>query len=652
MRNKIIYLIISIMSLWGCSDYLDLVPENDIKSIESVFERRTSALNLLLTCYQGLFQSSMNTYGDPAVTGADEYMTNSFSRTTSYSNSTTYLRPFLIAEGRQSANSPICDIWSKNIKTSEGDFSSRYTSIRNCNTFIDNIDKVYDMDNDEKAQYKAEAYALKAYYYFELVRQYGPIVLVPENIGVGASIPEMQLPRSHVDTCFNTIVKLFDKAIPDLRPIKSLPKKEKASFSKEAAVAFKAKALLYAASPLFNGNDWYASFTNRDGEPLFSSVYDNSKWERAAIAIDDAIETCEKSGLGLYSGNTGENTEFLNTIKDIQKSVMPVLFESNELVFGVLSMTKNSHKLKIPRYNKEKYKHSYFCEDVSGNLNPTMRMVELFYTENGLPINQDKTYPYGYRYSMGEEERNKYIDVVKLNEPVLNLHLKREPRFYANIAADKCLWQRGTRRVEMNPYKDGDHGTILDNIDIKTPQNLTGYWVKKFVPVDFYAPSNISTEIDFPAPVMRMADLYLMQAEAWNEFEGPSAKVYDAINKVRTRAGLPGVVEAWSSYALNPEKVANKTGLRDIIRQEIMIEFAFEGHRFWDMRRWKIAHENMNRSLKGWNVFGEDSKTFYNSFEGPIEVWKNNSFEFPRDYFWPISTEEISISNIKQNLGW
>ena len=117
--------------------------------------------------------------------------------------------------------------------------------------------------------------------------------------------------------------------------------------------------------------------------------------------------------------------------------------------------------------------------------------------------------------------------------------------------------------------------------------------------------------------VIRLADLYLMQAEAWNEVGNNNSKVLNALNIVRERAGLLSVEEAWTQYSSNPTKYQTQEGLRSIIHQERTIEMAFEGNRYWDLKRWKIAHEIHNKPIMGWNVFGTNAREFYRNFTGP-----------------------------------
>ncbi len=253
---------------------------------------------------------------------------------------------------------------------------------------------------------------------------------------------------------------------------------------------------------------------------------------------------------------------------------------------------------------------------------------------------------------MNRETNTEYIEIVDMSKDVLNLHLRREPRFYANIAADGNYWRFDNSNTLVTPYRNTGMGTEYDRFnDPATPQNITGYWAKKYLAQD----ENMAYMPDlriFPFVALRLADLYLMQAEAWNEYQGPSEKVYDAIDIVRDRAGVLPIRQAWSQYSTAPTEVLNQDGLREAIHRERMIELVFEGHHAWDLRRWKKAHLYLSTPQLGWNVMGTDARSFYNNFEEPSTVWSKVQFIAPRDYFWPISSEETMIANIKQNPGW
>ena len=641
MKQKILYLFMSLWLFAGCDNYLDVVPEDDIRTIESIFEKRQTAMDYFYGCYASYYNAG-SVGLEPGIAAGDELTTGTALRSDVFSPGKR-IQAFDISAGLLSASTPLMGRWS-----------SYYRSIRQCNTFIENIDKVYNMTEKEKGQYKGSAKAIKALYYLELIQMYGPICLMPKNIDVEASMEEMQVPRSHVDTCLNRVVKLFDEAIEDgIHTFAEQPMYEAGLLNMESAYAYRAEALLWAASPLFNGNPWYSSFTNRDGKPLFNSSYDDKKWERAAIAADEAVAFCEQRGKSLFDGYDKESSALVNKIRDIQYSVMPVAFGSDELLHGVSSLFSNDINLRLPRFSSVDEALQTPFGDVTGLLNPTMRMVELFYTENGLPIGEDKNWDFPGRYHIGTESDFKYNNVVALNKDVLKLHLHREPRFYANIGFDGGIWKRETQYLEMEPFRGGRNG--FEGLDLKLGDkaNITGYWLKKLVSYQNYRKKSSSNlKAIAPFPKMRLSEVYLMQAEAWNEFEGPSAKVYAALDVIRKRAGIPNIEDAWNLYAKTPAKIRNKEGLREIVRQERMIELCFEGQRFWDLKRWKIAHEYLSSPIRGWNILGEKGAQFYNQYAGPVEVWTANKFSSPKNYFWPIQSEQVLRANIKQNPGW
>lgn len=116
---------------------------------------------------------------------------------------------------------------------------------------------------------------------------------------------------------------------------------------------------------------------------------------------------------------------------------------------------------------------------------------------------------------------------------------------------------------------------------------------------------------------------------------------------MRERAGIPDIEDAWLQYAKDPGKFKTKDGMRAIIHQERLIEFAFEGRRFWDLRRWKTAKNEMNKPIRGWDIEQEDAKNYYR-----VKVLYNQTFQ-NKDYFWPIKEQEmIDNENLVQNPGW
>jgi hypothetical protein len=153
----------------------------------------------------------------------------------------------------------------------------------------------------------------------------------------------------------------------------------------------------------------------------------------------------------------------------------------------------------------------------------------------------------------------------------------------------------------------------------------------------------------YPWPELRIADLYLLYAEALVE-TGDTGEATFWLNKVRARAGFPdGVVQDWADHTNRPSEATTQDGLRRIIRQERTNELMFEGQRFWDMRRWKTAREQLDRkTISGWTVDQEAPEGYYNK-----RVLFIMSFVSPRDYLWPLKEYDLVVNpNLVQNPGW
>ena len=651
MKCRLFFFTILFFLLTACDNWLDVVPEEDLTTIDTDFETRAEAENWLRSCYTFL-QEPFGFFDNVAFTGADEVVADDYIRNSGY------FAGLAIGAGLQNVLNPYGDIWLKKGydegNPARNDF---YTAITTCNIFIDKIDQVYNMEESEKREWKAEVKAVKAYYYFELMRHYGPIILVPENIDRNVPVEKMKVPRSHVDTCFKAIVRLCDEAAEVLPVFNDKGTERRCFFSKEAALALKARVLAYQASPLFNGNPDYTSFVNKKGEPLFSATEDKEKWRLAAEAAEAVIKLCEESGKKLVDDQTAV-TPLQTHMANIEASVQTFNYVSDEVLFMVKTKSNaneayNSFQYYLPSVKEDPYKR------LPGTcLSPSMKMVEMFYTENGLPINQDPTWVgSGNPYSLGEESDPKYTDVVMMKKAILNLHRRREPRFYASIASDRTYWRLGrttSSLQEVMAYQGENFGLQGKRINSTIPQNVTGYWVKKWScsKAELYSySSGFKAMGTAPYPLIRLAEMYLIAAEAWNEYGGHQAEVYKNLNVVRKRAGIPDVEVAWRN-AKDRSKVTDQKGLREIIQQEWNIEFAFEGTRFWNLRRWKTANVELNGRLYGWNVVGNRAETFYNNGKGPVIVYSGNTFVAPRDYFWPIRSEEAITSGCVQNLGW
>jgi hypothetical protein len=278
-----------------------------------------------------------------------------------------------------------------------------------------------------------------------------------------------------------------------------------------------------------------------------------------------------------------------------------------------------------------------------------LKLLRWFYSSNGVPITEDKTYDYTNRFSLqipGEEEKYN----LKQGYVTAKFNFNREPRYYACLGFDGGIW------YGQGHYDDDGSDLLFVSAKKGDPVSMawasdhsaTGFWPKKLVSYDNVIGSgNTYTMQPYPWPVIRLSDLYLLYAEALNEVNGPGPDVYYYVDKVRARAGVPPVDEAWTNYSVYPNKYKTKEGMREIIHRERLIELAFEGKRFWDLRRWKEAINELNKPITGWNTEQETPEGYYRE-----KLLFNQVFKV-RDYFWPLEEEAIFRNKkLVQNPRW
>jgi hypothetical protein len=606
-------------------EYLDVVPDN-LATLDLAFSNQYNAEKYLYTCYSFL-PSPASTGSNPALTAGDEIW---FPEALSNNSGP------LIAQGFQNISGPSFDYWRGS--------NSLYVAIRTCNIFLDNIDNVPGLDEYLKTQWKAEANFLKAYYHFYLLRMYGPIVINDEAVSVTASTEDVKAERDTLEEGFEYVIGLMDNAIANLPVTLQFEDEDLGRVTKPVAAAIKARVLMTYASPLFNGNTVYSGLTNSEGTPLFPTSYDEQKWVRAANAAKEAIEICTSAGISLYQKEDYADPFPQNDTTLLKAALRERLTEkwNKELIWGHTGNTSNIQYEAMPRL------YGYTTNPVASRHAPTLRVAEMYYSENGVPIEEDISYDYQNRY------RRRTAGVVdrfhiEPGQETAVLNFNREPRFYADLAFDRGVWFGNGRELDTDPwYIHGRKGEFASVFEI-SQYSVTGYWPKKLVNIKTTVRNGTSLNTDrYAFPIIRLADLYLYYAEALNEVKAaPDNEVYQYIDEVRERAGLKGVVESWASNSNQPSKPQSKSGMRDIIRQERMIELAFEGPRFWDLRRWKLTEQYMNKPIKGWSVLDTDPDDYYN-----VQTLFNPTFT-QKDYLWPIAEGEIiNNPNLKQNPGW
>lgn len=629
---KVVFLVLC--TTFGCDDYLDIVPDRT-QELSLLFNRKETAFNALANCYHFLPQNDgvYSTY----VLASDEL-------TTPLDKETNAIK---FMKGEQSVSEPKLSLWSGYNASGRGQ-GSLWQGIRSCNILVDNIDLVIDMNQDEKDQWKAEVEFLKAYYHYLLLINYGPIPIVDVNFPISASDEEIRVKRQPVDDVVNYIVQTIDEAIINL-PLRFTGSNDMGRVDQVIAKAIKSRVLLFSASPLFNGNgEFYSGFKNQEGVNFFNINHNAQKWQLAADAASEAIDAALEQGISLYNYNgdvpTFDTFNYINPFIKSQYNVRHTVTDpwNSELIWGNSSPVTNWWKLQAGSLMKNPTASS--VEAAWQWIAPTLRMAELYYTKNGLPIENDITFDYSNRYEVASVEfTQRYI--AQYGQRTAKLNLNREPRFYASLAFDRGISRSWGQLWNLKMRKGESHGRFANTSDYLT----TGYGLKKIVHQDSEGDA-YNKIIDYPFPIIRLGELYLNLAEALNEANGPSQMVYDALNVVRSRAGIPNIEEVWSDPSLtsDPGKHTDQAGLREIIRQERLIELSFEGHRYNDIRRWKLAEDYFTTPVKGWSVDEETEANYYNVMDVGLR-----SFNSPRDYLHPIKFNELTINpNLIQNPGW
>jgi hypothetical protein len=630
MKYKVIIGFIFI-TFFSCN-YLDIVPD-DIPTLEHAFHDRPRAQRYLHTCYSYL--PAFGTAYDPGLV-TDEIWSNP-ERSYNFPN----MGCDILYYNGNNTTSPILDFWN-----GLNGGSPLWQGIRDCNTFLENFGQVIDLNEHEKARWVAEVKFLKAFYHFYLLQLYGPIPIVKENMPVSSSTKEVAVYREPVDEVFDYIIELLDEAIPDL-PLEIYNKvSELGRITKPIALSVKAKILVTAASPLFNGNTDYATLIDKRGKQMFNQTYDPEKWKRAVDACKMAIDACHEAGHQLYKFSAplliSDSTKYVLQVSQIITDKW-----NAEHIWGWTSNSRWYRSLENEQFTIPPLHPNHRVFTGGGTWAPTMKIVEMFYSENGVPIDEDLTYDYGDRYGLTTVPDQAFY-FMQPQFITAKLHLNREPRFYGSIGVDGGWWFGLGRLDDKNQWP----------IRAKVGEISGKMGVARFSPTSFYIKKQHNFESAYNGtnyvdkkwnwPIFRLADLYLLYAEALNEANNsPPEEIYDYLDPIRKRAGLDGVRESWSNYSKLPDKFTTQSGMREIIHRERAIELAFEMHRFWDLRRWKKALESFGQPIQGWNVNKETSEEFYQ-----VITIRNVDYHL-KDVLWPIRQYDLSVNtNLFQNPGW
>ncbi|SEN55809.1 Starch-binding associating with outer membrane [bacterium A37T11] len=597
---KLILTSILISGFTSCSNFLDQVPD-DVLTIDDIFNSKKYVDEYLANIYSNIPNELTQRYvgsdlSGPWTPASDEGFYNwdfNYGRTMTRST------------------------WSNTDWEVALYWNEWYKSIRNASDFISKIDGAnsVEVSSLQKIQSKAEARALRALYYYWLLRIYGPVPLVTKVYPPDTQLSELKLSRSPFDDCINYVVGQLDSAYTDL-PVDPA-NSEKGRITKGIVKAYKVEVLMLAASPLFNGNSDLGSLVNKDGTALVNQTYQPEKWKAAADAAKDFINEFVPGTYDLYTVSNAD--PFVAAYKatcdvvtsDWNKEWIFARTNSGTYLWHDVTPLHVGYSSKVRGF---------------GALGATQRMVDDYFMANGLSINESGS---GY-VSAGFSSFKAPFDVKERN--TYNQWTNREPRFYTGITYNNSYWlyqSNDDKEVITNMEFSGNSGRSQSTSDVSP----TGYIIRK---------NATATANSRGSLLLRLAQIYLDYAEALNEYDPGNAEIVNMLNLIRSRAGIP-------AYGTGAGKVAignSQAAVREAIRKERRVELAFENVRYFDTRRWKIANETNNGPVYGLNMFASG-----NAFYTPTVV--DNWVFKQRDYLWPIQNDEIlKNENMVQNPGW
>ncbi|ACU04841.1 RagB/SusD family nutrient uptake outer membrane protein [Pedobacter heparinus] len=584
MKNIYTLLLIVLVStaLLSCTkDFLDKTPDEDL-TVAQVFADKNYAERWLYSCYVSLPLEINPIEGalgfNPFTGSSDDMEITSPAAASQILNNNSYSPANFLA-----------------------DYQYHYQVLRKINLFLENIGQT-PVDQVEKNKMIGEALFLRAFFHFMSFRMYGPTIIADKAYKTDDDF--VSLDRSPVADVVGFMTADLDQAA-SLLDQALIPSKFGLA-NGAAALALKSRILLYAASPLYNGNPKYASFKNRYGQHLFLTNFEKDRWAVAAKAAKECIEKAEAAGYILYTDPS--NDPVLNYSGAFNKNW------NSEIFFA-----KN-----LGNYQQqEKWAYPYGFGGQS-QLCPTQEIVNDYEMSNGLAITENGSGYIELGYAAANDPKGRWLAGTR------NMYVNREPRFYASIIYNGSYFK--TRQVQFwNSGLDGKS---------KSPAAYakTGYLMKKFIDMSVDIPKGVWAQKTWV--YLRLNEVYLNYAEALNESEGPVSDVYKYINLIRNRSGLPNL----------PANLTQDQ-MRERIRHERRIELAFDTHRYFDINRWLLAETLNSQSVTGMNTAAGTSLSD-NSFYIRTEVEKR-SFTSPRNYFFPYPQAVLTMNrDITQTPYW
>lgn len=646
MKTKIKYIFflfaLTVFSLSSCESFLDM-PETEEMTFEKIWEQRSTTEKYLTKIYSVIFDTS-NPTGAIELGAADE-STCSWS-TSGYAYSK-------LNSGSWSASDPAGQRYER-----------YYQGAREANIFMQNIAScsAADVSAEEKEDWYNEARFLRAFFYAELMKMYGPIILLKDIvIEPNAELADIAFPRNTWNECMTWVCDEFLDLSTKL-PAEYTQENHYGKPTSVTALALIARMKLYSARELFNGNKYYSTLVNPDGTRLFDD-YDESKWDEAVAAGKVAIDALEAAGHGIYvTEETGTDAVY-HSLRDLYYERW-----NKEMIWSRYIGTGTIGNHTRPRAFSGGY----------GGWGPTQQQVDAYAMNNGIypiigyeggtyflnqsgangvigkPIGGTPTIDpaSGYGEKAFSSYANPALAVNNAGAAVVgfNMYKDREPRFYAQVS-----WNNTKYYQAPNTIIQYHNGSNTGNQHHDHP--WSGYMVRKHLSETINA-----TTPDwgwFNWPLIRVAEVYLNYCEALVEAGGDNTEMLKYLNLIRIRAGVPAIgtgktmVYGDERDDIYGSKLVDKNEMRELVRRERRVELSFEGHRYYDTRQWMIAETVDDGTFWGMNLQAINSdnvlvgNTFWQRSSIQTRVFRSNH------YLYPFSQRELDRNdNLIQNYGW
>lgn len=508
----------------------------------------------------------------------------------------------------------------------EQKFSDVYKYIRNCNDFLYQIEISTILSADKKKELAAEVRFLRAMHYFTLVKRYGGVPLIKEPQEYNPSdLESLRVPRNTEKDIYDFIISECQAAAQDLPETRSNEAKYRTY--KYVALALCSRAALYAGSIARYGTvqlNGLVGIPSSEADRYFQTSYDASKTiiESGQFALyNKKPDNKSQNYCDIFLKGNGDNGEYI--------------FQKQYNVSGG----------KAHSWDKRNAPFSYRGSGWGCGIAPTLELVEAY------------EYIDGSEGSLKLEENGKQR---RFDDPY-ELFANKDPRLFASVflPGSPCMgtnieWIRGiidfkNEKHQATTQPDGDNTVTIDGITYKTcgkdggadagDASKTGFYQKKFF--DETLTNMNMNQSETPWPIFRLGEVYLNLAEAAMELN-KSSEALDAVNKIRERAGIALL------SSINMDKV----------RHERRVELAFEGHRFWDLKRWRIAHLDVAQG--GLNGFrGTALYPWYDIrdgkyvFERGTNPPKQTRIFLEKNYYTKINQDDINSNpNLIQNPGY